>query len=148
MVEFEWGIDPDTGEFVHAKDAIPSKPYKCEAGCGTEIRRRAGSYEPHFFHLNPNKDGNGVNCDGGEGELHNWAKTLVEKFCRNEPFVINQKLECRIANFVVDVLIQTPLGPLYIEVINSKTRVKLPMYLFTTLLWFIILYSILISYYC
>jgi len=123
MVLHEWAYETDSDEFVHISDAIPSKPYRCtKKDCGLEIRRRAGTMEPHFYHLNPEGD---ISCEGGEGPRHLYAKNKIAQYCESVERVQVVRIEQRVARFVVDIFIQTDFGPFYIEVIDSHAPEEL-----------------------
>ena len=117
MVLHEWAFEDESDNFIHISDAIPSKPYRCtKSGCGLEIRRRAGSMEPHFFHLNPE---GGQSCEGGEGPRHKHVKLRIAELCKSLKSVKLVRIEQKVSKYIVDVFIQTDFGPFYIEVIDS-----------------------------
>jgi len=117
MAIHEWAFEVDSDVYVHANDAIKSKPYRCtDPLCTQEIRRRAGSKTPHFYHLNPDAD---ATCGGGEGPRHKRAKELIAKAFRESGKFQSVMLEQKIGRFIVDILIQTDYGPFYFEVIDT-----------------------------
>lgn len=117
MALHEWAFEVDSDTFIHVDDAIKSKPYRCtDPSCEKEIRRRAGSKQPHFYHLNP--DGN-IPCSGGEGPRHHRAKNLIAESFRESKQFKHVFVEYRVKGFIVDILIQTDYGPFYFEVIDT-----------------------------
>jgi hypothetical protein len=117
MAIHEWAFEADSDVYVHANDAIKSKPYRCtDPLCTQEIRRRAGSKTPHFYHLNPDAD---AACGGGEGPRHKRAKELIAKAFRESGKYKHVLVEYRVGNFIVDILLQTDYGPFYFEVIDT-----------------------------
>jgi hypothetical protein len=117
MAIHEWAFEIDSDVFVHANDAIKSKPYRCTGKyCGQEVRRRAGSFEPHFYHLS---DELGMSCGGGEGPRHRNAKEKIAKWFRENNTFKTVLVEQRVGRFIVDILIQTDYGPFYLEIIDT-----------------------------
>lgn len=117
MIRNEWAFEMDSDVFIHIDDAIKSTPYRCtNPNCKLEVRRRAGTREPHFYHLNPNKENP---CGGGEGPRHKKTKEMLAKSFAKYGDYYNVKIEERIGNYVVDIFLQTKYGPFYFEVIDS-----------------------------
>ena len=117
MALHEWAFEIDSDTFVHIDDAVKSKPYRCtNPSCQKEIRRRAGSKQPHFYHLNPSGENP---CSGGEGPRHLHAKNIIAESFRKSDEFKHVFVEYKVKGYVVDILIQTDYGPFYFEVIDT-----------------------------